>query len=129
MPLPGVAVFPSPIGSRLSEDLPISILGMPVETLDSEAVLGRFNKLVNDLLRGTMNRNTFQPWEIDILLDIESCNLKDAIGRETLRRYQKAVQRSMEKGARTPLRLSEYLSNKKIAAANKSVPAQILKQA
>jgi hypothetical protein len=102
---------------------------MPVETLDSEAVLGRFNKLVNDLLRGTMNRNTFQPWEIDILLDIESCNLKDAIGRETLRRYQKAVQRSMEKGARTPLRLSEYLSNKKNAAANKLVPAQILKQA
>jgi hypothetical protein len=102
---------------------------MPVETLDSEAVLGRFNKLVNDLLRGTMNRNTFQPWEIDILLDIESCNLKDAVGRETLRRYQKAVQRSMEKGARTPLRLSEYLSNKKIAAANKSVPAQILEQA
>jgi hypothetical protein len=102
---------------------------MPVETLDSEAVLGRFNKLVNDLLRGTMNRNTFQPWEIDILLDIESCNLKDAIGRETLRRYQKAVQRSMEKGAGTPLRLSEYLSNKKIVAANKLVPAQILKPA
>jgi hypothetical protein len=102
---------------------------MPVQTLDSEAVLGRFNKLVNDLLRGTMNRNTFQPWEIDILLDIESCNLKDAIGRETLRRYQKAVQRSMEKGARTPLRLSEYLNNKKIVAANKAVPAQILKQA
>jgi hypothetical protein len=92
---------------------------MPVETLDSEAILARFNKLVNDLLRGTMNRNTFQPWEIEILLDIEACNLKDAVGRETLRRYQKAVQRSMEKGASTPLRLSEYLSNKKSAAAAK----------
>jgi len=45
--------------------------------------------------------------------------LKDAVGRETLRRYQKAVQRSMEKGASTPLRLSEYLSNKKSAAAAK----------
>jgi hypothetical protein len=97
-------------------------LGMPVETLDSEAILARFNKLVSDLLRGTMNRNTFQPWEIEILLDIESCNLKDAVGRETLRRYQKAVQRSMEKGAPTPLRLSEYLSNKKTAAAAKPSP-------
>jgi hypothetical protein len=96
---------------------------MPVETLDSEAILARFNKLVSDLLRGTMNRNTFQPWEIEILLDIESCNLKDAVGRETLRRYQKAVQRSMEKGAPTPLRLSEYLSNKKTAAAAKPSPA------
>jgi hypothetical protein len=95
---------------------------MSVETLDSEAILARFNKLVSDLLRGTMNRNTFQPWEIEILLDIESCNLKDAVGRETLRRYQKAVQRSMEKGAPTPLRLSEYLSNKKTAAAAKPSP-------
>ena len=92
-------------------------MGMSVETLDSEAILARFNKLIQDLLRGTMNRNTFQPWEIEVLLDIESCNLKDAVGRETLRRYQKAVQRSMEKGAPKPLRLSEYLSNKKIAAS------------
>ena len=89
---------------------------MSVETLDSEAILARFNKLVNDLLRGTMNRNTFQPWEIEILLDIEACNLKDAVGRETLRRYQKAVQRSMEKGARTPMLLSDYLNNKKPVA-------------
>ena len=54
----------------------MSLLGMSVETLDSEAILARFNKLVSDLLRGTMNRNTFQPWEIEILLDIESCNLE-----------------------------------------------------
>jgi hypothetical protein len=104
-------------------ELPMSLLGMPVETLDSEAILARFNKLVNDLLRGTMNRNTFQPWEIEILLDIEACNLKDAGGRETLRRYQKAVQRAMEKGSPTPLRLSEYLNNKKVAAAAKTGPA------
>jgi hypothetical protein len=35
------------------------------------------------------------------------------VKRETLRRYQKAVQRSMEKGAPMPLRLSEYLNGKK----------------
>ena len=86
---------------------------MIVETLDSDAILARFNKLVNDLLRGTMNRNTFQPWEIEILLDIETCNVREAVKRETLRRYQKAVQRAMEKGAPVPLKLSEYLGNKK----------------
>ena len=95
---------------------------MLVETQNSEAMLTRFNKLLQELVRGTMNRNTFQPWEIEILLDIEACNLKDAVGRETLRRYQKAVQRAMEKGARTPLRLSEYLSNKKMATAGKTTP-------
>jgi len=61
-----------------------------------------------------MHRNTFRPWEIDLLLDIESCNLREASKRETLRRYQKAVQRAMEKGAApTPFPLSEYLSHKK----------------
>ncbi|HEV2688029.1 MAG TPA: hypothetical protein VGV35_05730 [Bryobacteraceae bacterium] len=86
---------------------------MPVETPNSEAMLTRFNKLLQDLVRGSMNRNTFQPWEIELLLDIEDCHLRDAVRRETLRRYQKAVQRAMEKGAPAPFRLSEYLDGKK----------------
>src|SRR5271167_1010254 len=86
---------------------------MLVETLDSEARLNRFNRLMQELIRGVMNRNTFQPWEIEILLDIEACQIREPVKRETLRRYQKAVQRAMEKGAPTPLRLSEYLSGKK----------------
>ena len=90
---------------------------MLVETLDSEARLNRFNRLMQELIRGSMNRNTFHPWEIEILLDIEACQMKEPVKRETLRRYQKAVQRAMEKGAPTPLRLSEYLGGKKGAAA------------
>ncbi len=89
---------------------------MLVQTIDSEARLNRFNRLMQELIRGTMNRNTFQPWEIEILLDIETCQIREPVKRETLRRYQKAVQRSMEKGAQMPLRLSEYLSGKKGAA-------------
>src|SRR5579883_3466877 len=76
---------------------------------DSEAVLAQFNRLIQELLRGNMHRNTFRPWEIELLLDIEACNLREASKRETLRRYQKAVQRHMDKGARLPLKLSEYL--------------------
>jgi len=86
---------------------------MLAETQNSEVMLTRFNKLLQELVRGTMNRNTFQPWEIEILLDIETCNVREAVKRETLRRYQKAVQRAMEKGAPVPLKLSEYLGNKK----------------
>jgi len=80
---------------------------------DSETVLAQFNRLMQELLRGTMSRNTFRPWEIDVLLDIENCNLKDGNKRETLRRYQRAVQRHMERGARLPLKLSEYLDAQK----------------
>jgi hypothetical protein len=89
----------------------------PVETIDSEARLNRFNRLMQELIRGSMNRNTFHPWEIEILLDIEACQIREPVKRETLRRYQKAVQRAMEKGALTPFWLSEYLNGKKGAAA------------
>ncbi len=76
---------------------------------DSDAVLAQFNRLIQELLRGNLNRNTFRPWEIDLLLDIEICQFHDSNKREILKRYQKAVQRQMEKGARLPFKLSEYL--------------------
>src|SRR5579872_5663131 len=76
---------------------------------DSDAILAQFNRLIQELLRGNMHRNTFRPWEIEILLDIESCNLRDSSRREILRRYQRAVQRHMEKGGDKPLKMSEYL--------------------
>ncbi len=90
------------------------------EVTDSEARLHRFNRLMQELIRGNMKRNTFHPWEIEILLDIEACQVREPVKRETLRRYQRAVQRAMEKGARTPFPLSEYLSSKKTSEAAKS---------
>ena len=60
-----------------------------------------------------MHRNSFRPWEIELLLDIEACSLRENNKRDTLRRYQKAVQRQMEKGARLPMKLSEYLDSVK----------------
>jgi len=80
---------------------------------DSDTVLAQFNRLVQELLRGSMHRNSFRPWEIELLLDIEGCSLREANKRDTLRRYQKAVQRQMEKGARLPMKLSEYLESVK----------------
>jgi hypothetical protein len=81
------------------------------EEVDAETVLAQFNRLIQELLRGNMNRNTFRPWEIDILLDIEACEIRDSTRRETLRRYQRAVQRQMEKGANRPMKLSQYLES------------------
>jgi hypothetical protein len=76
---------------------------------DSDAVLAQFNRLIQELLRGEMNRNTFRRWEIELLLDIESCSLHDSNRREALKRYQRAVQKDMERGAALPLKFSEYL--------------------
>ncbi len=84
-----------------------------VSEIDSEVLLNQFNKLMNELMRGNVTRNTFQPWEIEILLDIEGCQLRDSAKRETLKRYQKAVQRDMEKGAPRPMMISTYLANQR----------------
>jgi hypothetical protein len=89
---------------------------------DSDAVLAQFNRLILELLRGSMRRNTFRPWEVELLLDIEGCSLRESAKRETLKRYQKAVQRHMEKGARLPLKLSEYLENVKAKKAAQPDP-------
>lgn len=85
---------------------------------DSELVLAQFNRLIQELLRGTMNRNCFRPWEIRLLLDIETCSLRDGAKRETLRRYQRAVKRAMEKGVPHPMLLSEYLESNKARRAS-----------
>ncbi len=90
---------------------------------DTDALLAQFNKLIQELLRGTMNRNTFRPWEIEVLLDIDSCNLRDSNRREILRRYQKAVQRDLDKGSPALLKLSEYLDRTKAKRAKGEAPA------
>ena len=92
-------------------------------------VLYRFNRLVQELLRGSIKRNCFRPWEIEILLDIEASNLGNSKRRETLRRYQRAVQRQFDNGATMPMKLSEYLANrgarrkKKVASSGDDAPA------
>ena len=89
---------------------------------DSDTVLAQFNRLMQELLRGNLNRNTFRPWEVQLLLDIDHCDLRDSSRRETLRRYQRAVQRHMEKGARLPLKLSEYLETVKTKRVAQAAP-------
>jgi hypothetical protein len=82
----------------------------PVDELDP--LLAQFNRLMSELLRGRMQRNTFQPWEIEILLDIEACHLRESSRREVLRRYQKAANRYVERGGRSLLKMSDYLAKK-----------------
>jgi hypothetical protein len=79
------------------------------ELRNSDAVLAQFNRLLRELLGEGLHRHTFRPWEIEILLDIESCDLKGPRRGAILRRYQKFVQRMMEKGARMPLRFAAYM--------------------
>ncbi len=91
---------------------------MELSAYELEGRLRQFNKLIQELLRGSLNRNTFQPWEIEILLDIDSCNLTEMNKRELLKRYQKAANKYVERGGRTLLKLSEYLAKKHLQPRN-----------
>jgi hypothetical protein len=81
------------------------------EIHDVELIHAQFNRLLNELIKGAINRNTFQSWEIELMLDIQACDFGDTPQKEMLKRYQKAVQRAYDKGAKMPIKLSEYISS------------------
>jgi len=73
-------------------------------------MLGRFNRLMGDLARGVITRNHFAPWEIELLLDIQTCILEPRRKSEIIRQYERAVRRQMESGPGPPMKLSEFLT-------------------
>lgn len=79
---------------------------------DGEQFLVRFNRLVRELEQGAITRNCFKPWEIELLLDMDACDLRSQRKWQLLRQYQKAFRRHVENGASRPLKLSEYLRRK-----------------
>lgn len=76
-----------------------------------------------ELIRGGIRRTTFQPWEIEVLLDIEACDLRDANRREILKRYQRAANKFFDRGGRSVLKLSEYLEKRHKRIEGIEVPA------
>jgi hypothetical protein len=92
------------------------------EVHDVEIVHAQFNRLINELLKGNIARNTFQPWEIEILLDIQGADLGSVPEKEILKRYQKAVQRAYDKGAKMPMKLTDYLNSLKSKRASHTEP-------
>jgi hypothetical protein len=79
------------------------------ELIELELMLNRFNRLIGEVMRGALARNSFQPWEIGILLDLDDCELDRHRRMEILRQYQRAVERQMEFGPGPPMKLSEFL--------------------
>ncbi|MBZ5577879.1 MAG: hypothetical protein LAP40_15060 [Acidobacteriia bacterium] len=80
------------------------------DVIQIELMLNRFRRLMAELQSGTINRNNFEPWEIEILLDLESCQVQSRRWTETLRQYEKTVERQLEGGFGPPMKLSEYLA-------------------
>jgi hypothetical protein len=83
------------------------------DLVDRELMLNRFRKLIAELLRGSVRRTLFQSWEVELLLDIESCPLDPKRRTGVLRRYERAVTRQLERGPGPPMKLSAYLQSRR----------------
>ncbi len=82
---------------------------MAEDIIALELMLNRFRKLMSEILRGAIVRSTFQPWEVEILVDLDAINLEPRRRNEILRQYQRAVERQLEVGPGPPMKLSEFL--------------------
>ena len=80
--------------------MPLNLIRLPADYSDvtaadvlveREPTLNRFKRLWGEIMRGELVRNSFQPWEIDILLVLEACELEPRRRVEILRQYQRAV--------------------------------------
>jgi hypothetical protein len=80
------------------------------DLVELEIMLGRFNRLMGELARGVITRNNFAPWEVELLLDIQTCKLEPRRKSETMRQFQRAVERQMDLGPGPPMKLSEFLT-------------------
>jgi len=80
------------------------------DLIELELMLNRFNRLIGEVMRGALARNSFQPWEAEILMDLENCPLEKRRRMEILRQYQRAVEKQMATGPGPPMKLSQFLA-------------------
>jgi hypothetical protein len=73
--------------------------------------LTSFNQLVQEMIGGTIRRHTFTQWELELLLDLQTCRIRKSARPEVLRRYLRAVHQHFLEGESTPLRLSVFLAS------------------
>jgi hypothetical protein len=83
------------------------------EPPDLELMANRFNRLVKELLQGEVRRTSFQPWEVNLLLDLQDCRLTRSRRDEALRRYQRVVQRQLEHREVPPVRFMDFVGRRK----------------
>jgi hypothetical protein len=84
--------------------------------------LTSINQLIQDLIGGSVRRHTFTQWELELLLDLQTCRVRKSARPELLRRYVKAVQQQFAQGALGPLRLSTFLDRENQRSRPTAVP-------
>ena len=77
--------------------------------INNDDITAQFDQLLEELLRGTLQRSCFSEWEIQLLIDIASCETNGPL----LREYRVAILHQLRHGATKPMLLSQYLTRRK----------------
>jgi hypothetical protein len=83
------------------------------DPVEPELMVSRFQRLIAEIIRGSSTRTVFQPWEVEILLDLDTCTLDPKRRIGILRQYSRAAVRQLELGSGAPMKLSEFLQLRK----------------
>ena len=81
---------------------------MPTKTHFNLSQRDVFTQFVHELIGGTIRRNTFMQWELDLLFDLDNIPVRKSARGHILRRYVKAVSQAMTNGALAPPRLRDF---------------------
>lgn len=76
-------------------------------------MLSQFNSLIQEVACGQMHRHIFEPWELEVLLDIESCCVRQSSRAGLLRRYQRAATNQANAGGADLLKFSDFLADQR----------------
>lgn len=82
-------------------------------------LISQFNVLIQEVISGQFQRHVFSPWELELLLDIESCKVRQSSRTSLLRRYQHAACQRALRGGLPVLRFSEFLLDQRRRRANR----------
>jgi hypothetical protein len=84
-----------------------------MDVRSGRADLVSFSQLVHDVIDGAVRRHTFSEWELELLLDLQTCAVRKSARADLLRRYLKTVHQDFAEGASSPLRFASFVERKR----------------
>jgi hypothetical protein len=75
--------------------------------------LNAYLHLIQDIMGGTVRRNTFTPAELHLLLDVQASHVRKNVKNEVLRRYLRTVQHQFATDGSGPLRFANFWEEEK----------------
>ena len=76
------------------------------------------SQFVHEVISGSVRRNTFTPWELELLLDLQASRVRKGSRPEVLKRYLRAAQQDAAHGSSDLLRLSAFLARENEQSRN-----------